>query len=378
MPPWRPGVLGPQDVRDEELTMEAGWSARAAGEYAARVRGATARVLALEARAGATAAGPEAARAALAAWAGVRAGPPGQPAGPEFRRGSGLGPETGRGSDVGAALGELAQVAGWLLFDAERHRAAHRFCRLSLSLARHCGDRATEQLTLATLSMQAAHLGRPDTALRLADAALEQPRLPARVAAVFHLRRARAHALGGRRGAALAAVDLARGLVGEGPSPRDPAWAWWVDEDEVAGHLGLTHAGLGEWHRAVDALTAATRGEPGTTGFRALFDAELLTAGVRAGAWRDATALAARMAQGAGGIGSARAAALAGRAARSAVAAAHVPGALRDAARHLQTTLPPPYGGGTSGSSPTGPEGSVPTCGTTRAEHRCERHTGCW
>lgn len=348
--------------------MEAGWSARAAGEYAARVRGATTRVLALEARAGATVAGPEAARAALGAWAGVRAVPPGTAAGPQL----------GWGSDVGAALGELAQVAGWLLFDAERHHAAHRFCRLSLALARRCGDRATEQLTLATLSMQAAHLGRPDTALRLADAALEQPRLPARVAAVFHLRRARAHALGGRRGAALAAADLARGLVGEGPSPRDPAWAWWVDEDEVAGHLGLTHAGLGEWHRAVDTLTMATDGEPGTTGFRALFDAELLTATLRAGAWHDATALAARMAQSAGGIGSARAATLARRAARSAVAAPHLPGALRDAARHLQTTLPPPYGGGTSGPSPTGPEGSVPPCGAPRAEHRCERHTGCW
>ncbi|MFD2621977.1 DNA-binding protein [Streptomyces chumphonensis] len=324
--------------------MEPGRPPLTAEEFARRVRAATGAVLALEARAGAVAAGPEAARRAGRALAlrrhlGDRAAEP--------------------GGGVDAVLAELAQVAGWLLFDAERHRAAHRFSRLALTLARGCGERSVEHLVLATLSMQAAHLGRPDAALRLARDVLDGPRLPARVAAVFRLREAGAHALAGRRPDALRALGRAGALVAEGPGPRDPAWAWWVDEDEVAGHAGLVHAGLGAWGRAVDTLTAAPGAPAGTTGFRALFDAQLLTAQLRAAAWHDATELATRLSGHAHVIGSARATTLLERAARTAAADPRPPGPLRDAARHLWTTLPSPYDGGTSGPCHTGPaEGS--------------------
>ncbi|MBW1602019.1 DNA-binding protein [Streptomyces sp. JJ66] len=304
--------------------------------YACRVRQATRGVLVLEARAGAVTAAPVAARLAPRFLCDPR-----RPAD------GGLRP----GSEAGAALAELTQVAGWLLFDAEQQRAAHRFSTLALTLARASGDRASERLVLATLAMQAAHLGRPGAALRLSGTALTAPRLTPRVAAVFRLRQAQAHALGGRRAAALRAVRHAHSLVLDGPADRDPAWVWWVDEVETAGHLGLTYAALGAWHRAVDQLTAVT----GAGGFRALFDAELLAAQLRCGAWRDAAALAADLAARADRLQSARATRVLHRALRPLLTAPPTgptpPAAVREAAHWLDAHLRVPHDGTTGRSS---------------------------
>ncbi|MCX2968370.1 MULTISPECIES: DNA-binding protein [Streptomyces] len=304
-------------------------SAAREAAYACRVRRATRRVLALEASAGALAAAGAAARLSARALAAAD-----RPAD------GGLRP----GSDAGAALAELTQVTGWLLFDAERHLGANRFSRCALTLARASGDRASEHLALATLSMQAAHLGRPGAALRLADTALAAPRLTPRVAAVFRLRQAQAHARRGLAQPALRAARRAHSLVLDGPSRRDPAWAWWVDAEEAAGHLGLTYAALGAWHRAVDQLTSVT----GAQGFRALFDAELLAAQLRGGAWDEACGLAARLAPRARTLGSGRAVAALYRAYRPLLAAPHlapaVPPRVREAVHWLDAHLRPSDG----------------------------------
>ncbi|MEE1927083.1 DNA-binding protein [Streptomyces sp. TRM 70351] len=322
--------------------MEPGPPDRDARCFARAVRLLTEQALALEARAGAVTAGPAAARAARRAGAGWR-----RVAARELRP----------GSEACAAFAELSQVAGWLLFDAGRHPLANRFCWQARALARACGERAVEQLVLATLSMQAAHLGRPDAALRLAEAALlDAPRMPARVAAVFRVRQSRALALTGQRARALHAAGHARALFLDGPQPGDPAWTWWIDERELAGHLGLVHAGLGEWSRAVDRLEpAGAAGDlAGPTAFRALFTAELLAAQLHAGAWHDAARLAARIAPRAAAIGSGRAAGVLRRslaplvarpdAARPVTEAGAVPGPVREAAHWLSAGLRTPPG----------------------------------
>jgi hypothetical protein len=49
----------------------------------------------------------------------------------------------------------LAEIAGWTLFDAEKHGPARRFNQEALFLAELSGDRAIELLTMQNMAMQA-------------------------------------------------------------------------------------------------------------------------------------------------------------------------------------------------------------------------------
>ncbi|MFD8145064.1 hypothetical protein [Streptomyces sp. NPDC059708] len=115
-------------------------------------RDAVASLVALDAERGATAAVP-AVREALRALPQLSADPAAL---------RGLGP------DPLAALAELAEVIGWILFDAGLYRRAHRMNGRALALAGLCGDRWTARLTLLNHSMLATHTGRPRAALEAA------------------------------------------------------------------------------------------------------------------------------------------------------------------------------------------------------------------
>ena len=118
------------------------------------------------------------------------------------------------------------------------------------------GD-ALDLLVLSLMSMQEEQLGRPEQALRLAASALGREELTPRVAAMFHLRTAPAHARLGRRAEALRALRTARELFAEGPSQAEPSWAWWLDRAELLGHHGLLHAALGELEQTAALLYEA-------------------------------------------------------------------------------------------------------------------------
>ncbi|MDQ6742607.1 MAG: XRE family transcriptional regulator, partial [Candidatus Dormibacteraeota bacterium] len=66
-------------------------------------------------------------------------------------------------------MAELAEVAGWLLFDANRQDAAAALNREALRLAQLNGDRALEMLTLQNMSLQAHWRGQSDESLALAN-----------------------------------------------------------------------------------------------------------------------------------------------------------------------------------------------------------------
>ncbi|QES48723.1 DNA-binding protein [Streptomyces venezuelae] len=238
---------------------------------------------------------------------------------------------TGSRRPPGAAtLAELFEVAGWILFDAEQHAASYRLNRRALALARADTSRtaSVELLTLSVLCMQHAHLGRPRDSLRISSAVLAGPGLPERVAAIFRVREARAQAQMQQRRAALGSLSAARDLLADGPSDRDPAWAWWFDRAELDGHHGLAHAELGDLDRAAEQLHgAAAAGD--APAYRSLFAAELADVLARAGAWREADAWLSTLLDSVPRIGSVRALNALGRAARTIEHAAGVPRALR-------------------------------------------------
>ncbi|MGL5809803.1 MAG: hypothetical protein ACRCYQ_07665 [Nocardioides sp.] len=63
--------------------------------------------------------------------------------------------------DVQALAGELAEVAGWFMYDANRQEEVRPLNNEALHFARLAGDRDIELLTLQNASMHCAFLGRP-------------------------------------------------------------------------------------------------------------------------------------------------------------------------------------------------------------------------
>lgn len=76
--------------------------------------------------------------------------------------------------DLQSAAAELAEVVGWLAYDAEVHDLARRMNQESLYFARLAGDKTIELLTLQNSSMHAASQGRPKEALQIARSVLEE------------------------------------------------------------------------------------------------------------------------------------------------------------------------------------------------------------
>ncbi|MGH3832536.1 MAG: XRE family transcriptional regulator [Pseudonocardiaceae bacterium] len=191
--------------------------------------------------------------------------------------------------DLQAAAGELAEVAGWLLYDADQQDDVRRMNHESLYFCRLAGDRSMELLTLQNASMHAGFLGRPREALHLARSVLEsRDRLTPRVRALFLVREARALAQGGDEGA-LRLFDQARSHYEDGVRESDPKWAWWVDERELAWHEGMALADLGRSREALSKFersVAATA--PQYMRSRYLGLGYLLGAQVKVGAWSDA------------------------------------------------------------------------------------------
>ena len=85
--------------------------------------------------------------------------------------------------ELQSAAGELAEVVGWLAYDAEAHDLTRRMNQESLYFSRLAGDRAIELLTLQNSSMHAASQGRPREALQIVRSVLARRCLrPSRLA----------------------------------------------------------------------------------------------------------------------------------------------------------------------------------------------------
>lgn len=214
-------------------------------------------------------------------------------------------------ADLYAAAGEVGELAAWLLYDADRQEDARRVNTEAMTLTRAAGDRTVELLELANLAMQSVHLRRGQEALRTADDVLTRGGLSPRVTGLFHMRRARALAVLGARGDALAAYDRAQQVVRGQASPRDPAWAWWIDDNELTWHAAMLHTDLGDHHYAADLFTRAATDYPPFRR-RGHFNnlAHLLEALATVRAWGEAEPVVRQLAGYVGQVGSARTVAL--------------------------------------------------------------------
>jgi hypothetical protein len=191
--------------------------------------------------------------------------------------------------DLQAAAGELAEVVGWLAYDAEEHDLTRQMNQESLYFARLAGDRTIELLTLQNSSMHAASQGRPGEALQLTRSVLEgEYRLSPRLTALFLMRKARALAQGGDE-SALRLFPEIRSLYLNGVSDGDPAWAWWIDDHEIDWHEAMARRDLGMVDQAISYFERSVIATPATeTRGQYFHRASLLQAQVDNRTWDDA------------------------------------------------------------------------------------------
>jgi DNA-binding XRE family transcriptional regulator/tetratricopeptide (TPR) repeat protein len=218
-------------------------------------------------------------------------------------------------ADLQAMVGELGGLAAWMLYDADRQDESRRIITEACMVTRLAGDRSVELLQLAHMAMQSVHLRRGREALRVAEHVLDDRALSPRVAGLFQLRRARALAALEDRARSLDALAQAKALIREGTTSRDPAWAWWIDENEMTWHAAMLHADLGQLTRAVDLFQATVRDHPAVGRRQYNNLAHLLDALTAVGAWSDAEPVLTEVLPMVDEIGSTRTERLLGRAA---------------------------------------------------------------
>lgn len=148
-------------------------------------------------------------------------------------------------------LGDLACWLGWLAFDADRRDQAHRYLHDAVLSARLTDDPFLEVRTMASLSLLALEV-RPREALQCAQAA---QRLAAgwatpRLAALLHLRAARAHAAMNDERAFAREIAKATAQVDRGPDPDEPAYVQFVGPAELSGITGLSYLAMRRPERA--------------------------------------------------------------------------------------------------------------------------------
>ncbi|MFC6883604.1 MULTISPECIES: helix-turn-helix domain-containing protein [Actinomadura] len=215
--------------------------------------------------------------------------------------------------DLIAATGEIAEVAAWLAFDADRQEVSRQVIHEALMLSRAAGDRDMELFELTHMAMQSVHLHRPAEAVRLTADVVDGRRPSPRVTALFDIRRGRALAQLGDKRRALDALGRARATLKDGITAADSPWTWWITDAEVLWHTGMAHAELGEWGAAVPLLreTADRRAAYQRARYNDLV--HLLNALVHVADWREAEPVLGEVAAQVGEVGSTRTANLLAR-----------------------------------------------------------------
>ncbi|WP_157172889.1 helix-turn-helix domain-containing protein [Nocardia exalbida] len=173
------------------------------------------------------------------------------------------------GSAFTKATGELAVLAGWLAYDADRHRLARRCFADAMALGTEANDDdliAHTCLYAANQSSSLARAGRggsPHKALQLADRArtLMRGRPPGRIHALIAVREAQAYGVLGDRmafGRAIATAwrELDQAMQSE-PLEEVPQWLRFVTYSEIADHEARGYADIGDLRLSVELYAAA-------------------------------------------------------------------------------------------------------------------------
>ncbi|MBF6301955.1 hypothetical protein IU459_31070 [Nocardia amamiensis] len=167
------------------------------------------------------------------------------------------------------ATGELAVLAGWLAYDADRHPLARRCFADAMALGTEANDNDLIAHTCLYAANQSCSLARaslggsPYKALQLADRArnLMRGRPPGRIHALVAVREAQAYGLLGDRMAFTRAIatawrELDQAMQFE-PLEEVPQWLRFVTHSELASAEARGYADLSELSRSVELYAAA-------------------------------------------------------------------------------------------------------------------------
>jgi hypothetical protein len=149
------------------------------------------------------------------------------------------------GERLHAAAADLAQLAGWMHFDAGALGAAQRYFFLGLRAARADRDPSSAANILGMLAYQTALGGQSREAIGLAQAAAHAARgtstaMRARAAG----RLATAHAAAGDLHGFRAAAEQARELLEQRTREEEPAALYYLSQDQLAAEAGQALSGL--------------------------------------------------------------------------------------------------------------------------------------
>ncbi|MFI2290884.1 transcriptional regulator [Streptomyces niveus] len=166
------------------------------------------------------------------------------------------------GRELLGAIGELAQIAGWVASDAGEHAEAERIYRLGMSAAQAAGDGVLSGNVAGSLAYQWSNTGRTADAVGLARAALEDagPDAPAKARALYLDRVAWAHTRAGQDRPAMTALGKAAEALSEDSADiESPSYLYWMDAGELQVMEARVFTELRRPLRAVPLLTDVLR-----------------------------------------------------------------------------------------------------------------------
>ncbi|MFC1418868.1 helix-turn-helix domain-containing protein [Streptacidiphilus cavernicola] len=140
------------------------------------------------------------------------------------------------GRELLRAIGELAQIAGWIASDAGQHAEAERIYRLGISAAHAAGDGVLAGNVAGSLAYQWSNTGQTADAVSLARAALDSAGAdaPPKARALYLDRVAWAHTRAGQARPAMDALSQAsEALAAEDHGEPAPGYLYWVDGGEL-------------------------------------------------------------------------------------------------------------------------------------------------
>jgi transcriptional regulator with XRE-family HTH domain len=161
------------------------------------------------------------------------------------------------GRSLLAAIGELAQVAGWIASDAGHNQRAEQIYRLGVSAAREANDRTLAANLIGSLAYHKTNTDDPETGAALATAALDEAGEEAapRAKALFWDRVAWAQARIEQPQPAIQALrEASEALTGRGAG-EGPSYLYWVDANELQIMEARVYVELRRPIRAVPTLT---------------------------------------------------------------------------------------------------------------------------
>jgi tetratricopeptide (TPR) repeat protein len=155
---------------------------------------------------------------------------------------------------MASVAAELAQMVGWMAFDAEVHGLAQRYLIQALGFARLAGDDPLTAEILAAMSQQAVYVTRPDQAIDMARAACSVASRTGSLVLVTECHVAEAHGHAARNDAracskALTAAEHSFSLARD--RYESPEWLRYFDEAYLSARIAHCFRDLGEGTQAV-------------------------------------------------------------------------------------------------------------------------------